>query len=78
MFSNVIPLFNYLQNFRYFLSQNLDLTTSMNIDEDHQMFYCTQDGYWNGTLIRMRTANNDFNTNNGNSNEIYELKIYNR
>lgn len=44
-------------------------------EEDHQMFYCQQDKYWNGTLIRIRTVSDPEDTDSG---EAYEIKIYNK
>lgn len=45
-------------------------------EEDHQMFYCPQDGYWNGTLIRTRIVDDVEQVDS--KSEIYEMKIYNR
>lgn len=46
------------------------------VDDDHRMFYFQHDGYWNGTLIRVRMKNE---TNNETDNIFcYEMKIYNR
>lgn len=61
-----------IQEFKFSLSQNVNQTTLGNwTDEDHQLFYCHQDGYWNGTMIRIRTIKKD-------SVDVYEMKIYNR
>lgn len=46
-------------------------------DEDHRVYYCHQEhGYWSGTLIRIRTVNNNKRSNE--DEEFYEMKIYNR
>lgn len=46
-------------------------------EEDHRMYYCQQEhGYWSGTLIRIRTVNDNTRTND--DEEFYEMKIYNR
>lgn len=55
------------QNIPFTLSQNLDSTVSVNYEEDHQMFFCSHEGYWNATLIRIRSVNDD-----------YDMKIYNK
>lgn len=39
------------------------------------MFYCKQDKYWNGTLIRIRTVSDPEHNDSG---ETYEIKVYNK
>lgn len=46
------------------------------LEEDHQMYYCQQVGYWNGTLIRLRTIGTD--ENDTSTEQTCELKIYNK
>lgn len=62
--------------FQFTLSQNVDRTISMGrFEEDHQMFYCPQDGYWHNTLIRIRNAKG---VENVGLSVAYEMKVYNR
>lgn len=69
-------IFVVLQNYRYFLSQNLDLTTmTHHLEDEHQIYYCQQNGYWDGTLIRIQIAGTDQNTA---TDQTCQLKIYNK
>lgn len=45
------------------------------IEEDHQMYYCQQNGYWNGTFIRIRIMGTD---GDASVEQTCELKIYNK
>ncbi|XP_055321469.1 uncharacterized protein LOC129577824 [Sitodiplosis mosellana] len=77
LFDNISTELSVDDDYHQFtLSQNLDRTSSMShFEEDHQMFYCPQDGYWFNTLIRIRDANDIENVG---SSVAYDMKVYNR
>lgn len=57
-----------------FLSTQRDLTSPMQDTGEQKMFYHRHDGYWNGTLIRIRNVIDA----NATSEYRYSVKIYNR
>ncbi|XP_031617868.1 uncharacterized protein LOC116337438 isoform X2 [Contarinia nasturtii] len=77
-FDNISTAVSIDDNYHQFtLSQNLSSALSSgHFEEDHQILYCPQDGYWYGMLIRIRNFTNAVKSVD--SSNTYEIKLYNR